>query len=163
MRVSDRAISIIGGLVLLCLFFGAAYVFLNTQLTRGLGEEKSYFHHAGTYYQLRPELRGQKWNLETWDDAEAIASAVRSHGSPGVRASWSDQLSYLPPALRLDRSKRAMCVIRINESVYVVRGVKKRVAKCEAVQPGFAVSNVRSGELVPSSDKVAEIYYELTK
>jgi hypothetical protein len=53
-----------------------------------------------------------------------------------------------------------MCVIRLNEDVYVVRGVKKQVAKCEPVQPGFSLDNVGSGELAPSSDGKAEIYYE---
>jgi hypothetical protein len=109
---------------------------------------------------LRPELRGQKGNLETWDEAEQIVAVVRGKGSQGVWARSSDSLDYLPQALRLDPGKQAMCVIRVNENVYVVRGVKRRVARCEAVQPGFSVSNVRSGELAPSSDGLADIYYE---
>jgi hypothetical protein len=38
--------------------------------------------------------------------------------------------------------------------------VEKQVAKCEPVQPGVSVDNVGSGELAPSSDGKAEIYYE---
>jgi hypothetical protein len=53
-----------------------------------------------------------------------------------------------------------MCVIKIGQGIYVVRGVKKRVARCDAVTPGFSVSGVRSGELAPSSDRLAEIYYQ---
>jgi hypothetical protein len=95
-----RVVGAVGGLLLLCTAYVLACllwtVMHSDSLNRGLAEEKSYFKHAGTYYQLRPELRGQKGNLETW----------------------------------------------------------------EAVQPGFGVSNVRSGEFVPSSDGIAEIYYE---
>jgi len=109
---------------------------------------------------MRRELWGQKGNFETWDEAEQIVGVVRSKGGGDVWAAWSDKLDYMPQALRLDLAKRPMCIIHLNENIYVVRGVKKQVAKCEAVQPGFGVSNVRSGELVPSSDGVAEIYYE---
>jgi hypothetical protein len=124
-----------------------------------LSEEKSFFKHGGTLYRLRPELRGQKGNLETWDEAEQIVAAIRSSGRQGTWVAWSNQLE-LPQALRLDPARQPMCVIRLNEDIYVVRGVKKQVAKCESEQPGFSVSNVRSGELVPSSDGKAEIYYE---
>lgn len=144
---------------IICVAAYFAWGAFNSSLTRGLSEEKSFFQHGGTLYRLRPELRGQKGNLETWDEAEQIVAVVRSSAMPGAWAAWSNQLD-LPIALQLDPAKRPMCVIRLNEDVYVVRGVKKQVAKCEPVQPGFGVSNVRSGELAPSSDGIAEIYYE---
>jgi hypothetical protein len=161
-----RVVGAVGGLLLVCIAYILACVLWTVihpqSLNRGLAEEKSYFKHAGTYYQLRRELRGQKSNLETWDEAEQIVATIRSKGAQGGWAAWSDHLDYMPQALRLDASKLPMCVIHLNEDVYVVRGVKKQVAKCEPVQPGFGVSHVRSGELVPSSDGIAEIYYERT-
>lgn len=163
MRLTGRAPGIVGGLLLLCAVCGVGYLLLSASepsLTRGLGEEKSLFQHAGTYYRLRPQLRGQKGNLETWDEAEIIVAVLRSKGAHGVWAAWSDKLDLVPQTLRLDPGKRPMCVIHLNSDVYVVRGVKKKVARCEAVQPGFGVSDVRSGELAPSSDGKAEIYYE---
>lgn len=132
-------------------------------LTRSLSEEKSYFRHAGASFQLRPELRGQKGSLETWDEAEAIVSSVQGQGPTGTWAAWSDQISYLPEPLRLDPNRHPLCVIRTNLEVYVVRGVKKRVARCVAVTPGFSVMGVRSGEVAPSSDRLAEIYYQRLK
>jgi hypothetical protein len=151
-----------GALFVICIICVAEYFAwraFDSSLTRALGEEKSYFQHGGTLYQLRPELRGQKGNLETWDETEQIVAAIKSSARQGTWAAWSNQLE-LPQALRLDPTKRPMCVIRLNEDIYVVRGVKKQVAKCEPVQPGFGVSNMRSAELVPSSDGKAEIYYE---
>lgn len=166
----QKTLRIAGKIVLLCVFCGFTYFvcmvgYLLTpageaSITRGLAEEKSYFKHAGTYHRMRREFWGQKGNFETWDEAEQIVAVVRSKGAQGVWAAWSDKLDYMPQTLRLDPGKRPMCVIHLNENVYVVRGVKKQVARCQAVQPGFGVSNVRSGEPVPSSDRVAEIYYE---
>jgi hypothetical protein len=145
--------------LIICVAASLAWKAFDSSFTRGLGEEKSYFKHGRTLYRLRPELRGQKGNLETWDEAEQIVAMTRSSAKRGVWAAWSNQLE-LPQALRLDPAKRPMCVIRLNEDIYVVRGVKKQVAKCEPVQPGFSVDNVGSGELAPSSDGKAEIYYE---
>jgi hypothetical protein len=145
--------------LIICVAAPLAWKSFDSSVTRGLGEEKSYFKHGGTLYRLRPELRGQKGNLETWDEAEQIVAVIKSSAMQGTWAVWSNQLE-LPQALTLDPAKRPMCVIRLNEDVYVVRGVKKQVAKCEPVRPGFSVSSVCSGELVPSSDGVAEIYYE---
>jgi hypothetical protein len=146
-------------LIVICITGYFAWGAFNSSLTRGLGEEKSFFKHAGTLYRLRPELRGQKGNLETWDEAEQIVAVIKSKGRQGTWAAWSNQLE-LPLALSLDPAGRPMCIIRLHEDFYVVRGVTKQVAKCEPIRPGFSVSNVRSGELVPSSDGIAEIYYE---
>ena len=162
MRRMGWTLSILAGLML-CVLCGVAYLLspaFSRSLTRGLGEEKSYFEHAGALFQLRPELRGQKGNLETWDEAEAIATAVQREGPKGNWASWTDQVTELPEPLRLDPSRRPMCVIRTGLGIYVVRGVKRPVARCDAVTPGFSVSGVRSGELAPSSDGLAEIYYQ---
>jgi hypothetical protein len=159
--MKSRSIVVAGALIPICIICVTAYFAwkaVDPSFTRALGEEKSYFNHGGTLYRLRPELRGQKGNLETWDEAEQIVAVIRSSARQGTWAAWSNQLE-LPQALRLDPAKRPMCVIRLNEDVYVVRGVKKQVAKCEPVQPGFSVSNVGSGELAPSSDGKAEIYY----
>jgi hypothetical protein len=133
---------------LLCVLCGVGFllwtlVYPAESLNRGLAEEKSYFKHAGTYYRMRRELWGQKGNFETWDEAEQIAAVVRSKADRDFWAAWSDKLDYMPESLRLDPAKRPMCIIHLNENIYVVRGVKKQVAKCEAVQPGFGVSNVR--------------------
>jgi hypothetical protein len=163
MKRTYRVAGICLGLLLLLCICGAAYLFspaFETRLTRGLEEEKSYFEHAGTSFQLRPELRSQKGNLETWDKAEAIASVIEKQNLNGRWASWSDQLSGLPDPLRLDSNRNPMCVIEIGQALYVVRGVKKQVARCDAVAPGFSVNGVRSGELAPSSDRLAEIYYQ---
>jgi hypothetical protein len=160
--MKSRSAVVAGVLFLICIICVAAYFAwraFDSSLTRSLGEEKSFFNHGGTLYRLRPELRGQKGNLETWDEAEQIVAVIRSSAKQGTWAAWSNELE-LPQALRLDPAKRPMCVIRLNEDIYVVRGVKKQVAKCELVQPGFSVSNVGSGELAPSSDGIAEIYYE---
>jgi hypothetical protein len=144
---------------IICVAAGFAWRAFDASLIRGLAEEKSYFQHGGTLYRLRPELRGQKGNLETWDEAEQIVAVIRSSGKQGTWAVWSNELE-LPQPLTLDPSNRPMCIIRLDNAVYVVRGVKKQVAQCQPVQPGFSVSDVRSGELVPSSDGIAEIYYE---
>ncbi len=146
-------------LIAICITGYFAWGAFNSSLTRGLGEEKSFFKHAGTLYRLRPKLRGQKGNLETWDEAEQIVAVIKSNGRQGTWAGWSNQLE-LPLALSLDPAGRPMCIIRLHEDFYVVRGAKKQVAKCEPIRPGFSVSNVGSGELVPSSDGIAEIYYE---
>jgi hypothetical protein len=166
LRFMKRTSSVAGiclGLLLLLCICGAVYLFspaFESSLTRGLEEEKSYFEHAGTSFQLRPELRGQEGNLETWDKAEAIASVIQRQNLNGQWASWSDHLSGLPEPLRLDSNRHPMCVIEIGQALYVVRGVKKQVARCDAVTPGFGVNGVRSGELAPSSDRLAEIYYQ---
>jgi hypothetical protein len=162
LAVMKPRIVIARALFVICIICVAAYfawAAFDSPLTRGLSEEKSYFKHGGTLYRLRPELRDQKGNLETWDEAEQLVAVIRSSAMQGTWAAWSNQLD-LPQALRLDPAKRPMCVIRLNEDIYVVRGVEKQIAKCQPVQPGFGVSNVGSGELVPSSDGVAEIYYE---
>lgn len=161
-KISRVAGTCLGSLLLLAVC-GATYLFspaFESPLNRGLEEEKSYFKHAGTLFQLRPELRGQRGNLETWDKAEAIASAIQRNDLNSQWASWSDQLADLPEPLRLDPNRHPMCVIKIGQALYVVRGVKKRVVRCDAVTPGFAVNGVRSGELAPSSDHLAEIYYQ---
>lgn len=163
MRRPTPASNIGLGLLLLLLFGGLVYILFPTpeaSLTRELSEEKSFFKHAGALFRLRPQLRGQKGNLETWDEAEAIVSAVHHDGRAGDWATWSDRLAYLPDKLRLDPSRHPMCVIKVGPTIYVVRGVKKQVARCDAVSPGFSVSDVRSGELAPSSDHLAEIYYQ---
>jgi hypothetical protein len=114
MKFQVPVLGIIGGLFGLFLIGAAcavAYVMspaFNETLTRGLSEEKSYFNHDGTNHRLRPELRGQKWNLETWDDAEEIARAVFANGSTGVWATWSDHLGFLQPRLQRDRNGREM-------------------------------------------------------
>src|SRR5258707_15098586 len=87
-----------GVLFVICIICVAAYFALRTldssdsSLTRGLSEEKSFFKHSGTLYRLRPELRGQTGNLETWDEAEQIVAVIRSRGRQGTWASWSNQL-----------------------------------------------------------------------
>jgi|ERR1700686_1191987 len=122
---------------------------VDSSITRGLEEEKSYTRHAMEYHREHPNERKGDRVLETWSTADYIALAVRSQKSSGDWARPSDQLGFLRLDIRADSWGHPFCVVQRGGNILVIDYLAPGPARCtlESTQ-NIDSTHIDSGDMV---------------
>ena len=101
----------------------------NRYMERSLAEDKSYSREVVEYHRKHPNKRNDGVTV-TWSMADYVAMAIAKQNLEGEWAKPSDQISFLPDNLKVDRNGRPFCVIQRTDSIIVLAYWNKTPMDC---------------------------------
>jgi hypothetical protein len=121
---------------------------VDSSITQGLEEEKSYTRQAMEYHRKHPNNRKGDRVLETWSTADYIALAVKSQKISGDWARPSNEFGFLRLDIRSDPSGHPFCVVQQGGNIFVVDYLQSDSARCtlESMQ-NIDAANIQSGDM----------------